>query len=204
MVKEVYLATKSNKNNSFVTLDELPLHTVNAFLAAENSNYLENGSPCAKCIFVAVLNLLSSDWSKCDSALIILAANTSYSSLTQNSARRPRVLEMLLYSWRLENALGVEGVFELLLNEAYFGNKAFGISNAANIYFNKLAQELTIAESALLAGMLKGVSRFNPIRNPERAKERRDFVLSKMKQREMISANQLNFAIQEKLPITRR
>lgn len=111
---------------------------------------------------------------------------------------------MLLYSWRLENALGVEGVFELLLNEAYFGNKAFGISNAANIYFNKLAQELTIAESALLAGMLKGVSRFNPIRNPERAKERRDFVLSKMKQREMISANQLNFAIQEKLPITRR
>lgn len=45
MVKEVYLATKSNKNNSFVTLDELPLRTVNAFLAAENSNYLENGSP---------------------------------------------------------------------------------------------------------------------------------------------------------------
>ncbi len=194
-IQTYYNSLSLDQNNRFVRINELPSHTYKAVLAAENSDYLKNGSSMANCTWVLVKRVLINSSSNCDDGIILFVANTTFSKLVTTNARLSRHIERFLLAWKLEAALEPHRVFELLLNEVYFGSRAFGLYAASETYFNKQANELTIAESALLAGILKAPTRYNPIKNKQIAIERRDIVLKKMADRGMISQIEYNEAV---------
>src|SRR6516165_1681268 len=95
----------------------------------------------------------------------------------------------------LENTLSKEEILELYLNSVYLGRGSWGIERAAHDYFSKSAKSLTLAEGAMLAGLVKGASYFNPDRHPDRAKERLDYVLGRMQEDGAISTEQKEAAL---------
>ena len=100
-----------------------------------------------------------------------------------------KIREMIVAS-RLESTLSKNEILELYLNTAYFGRGSWGVDMAARSYFGESAKNLTLAEGAMLAGLLKGPSYFNPDRHPDRAKERLGYVLGRMQEDGVISAAQ--------------
>jgi penicillin-binding protein 1A len=105
-----------------------------------------------------------------------------------------KIREMIVAS-RVENTLSKPEILELYLNSAYLGRGAWGVEMAARTYFGKSAQDLTIGEGAMLAGLLKGPSFFNPDRHPDRAKERLAYVLGRMQEDGVITAEQKDAAV---------
>src|SRR5690606_26243696 len=93
--------------------------------------------------------------------------------------------------------LSKEEIFELYLNKIYLGNRAYGIEAAANTYYGKPIQELTLAEMAMIAGLPKAPSRYNPLANLERAMERRNWILSRMLSLGFINRAQYEEAVAE-------
>ena len=105
-----------------------------------------------------------------------------------------KIREMIVAS-RLEATLSKDEILELYLNSAYLGRGSWGVEMAARSYFGKSAKELTLAEAAMLAGLLKGPSYFDPDRHPERAKERLAYVLGRMQEDGVIDAEQKEHAL---------
>ena len=105
-----------------------------------------------------------------------------------------KIREMIVAS-RLENTLSKDEILELYLNSAYLGRGSWGVEMAARSYFGKSAKQLTLAEGAMLAGLLKGPSYYNPDRHPDRAKERLAYVLGRMQEDGFISAEQKDKAL---------
>jgi membrane carboxypeptidase/penicillin-binding protein len=105
-----------------------------------------------------------------------------------------KIREMIVAS-RVESTLGKPEILELYLNSAYLGRGSWGVEMAARSYFGKAAKNLTLAEGAMLAGLLKGPSFFNPDRHPERAKERLAYVLGRMQEDGVISAEDKDRAL---------
>ena len=111
------------------------------------------------------------------------------STITQQVARQfflsseysyTRKLAEMLLAMRMERELSKDEIFELYLNKSFFGNRAYGVGAAAEFYYGKKLDELTLDEMASLAGIPKFPSSGNPLSNPERAKERRDYILDRM------------------------
>ena len=105
-----------------------------------------------------------------------------------------KIREMIVAS-RVENTLSKQEILELYLNSAYLGRGSWGVEMAARSYFGKPARDLSIAEGALLAGLLKGPSYFNPDRHPDRANERLTYVLGRMQEDGVITAEQKDQAL---------
>ena len=105
-----------------------------------------------------------------------------------------KIREMIVAS-RLEATLSKNEILELYLNSAYLGRGSWGVEMAARSYFGKSAKDLTLAEGAMLASLLKGPSFFNPDRHPDRAKERLAYVLGRMQEDGSISAEQKEKAL---------
>jgi penicillin-binding protein 1A len=105
-----------------------------------------------------------------------------------------KIREMIVAS-RVESTLSKQEILELYLNSAYLGRASWGVEMAARSYFGKSAKNLSLAEGAMLAGLLKGPSFFNPDRHPERAKERLAYVLGRMQEDGVISAEDKNRAL---------
>jgi len=105
-----------------------------------------------------------------------------------------KIREMIVAS-RLENTLSKNEILELYLNSAYLGRAAWGIEMAARAYFGKSAKDLGLAEGAMLAGLLKGPNYYNPDRHPDRARERLTYVLDRMQDDGIITAEQKNAAL---------
>ena len=91
-----------------------------------------------------------------------------------------RKLYEALLSFKIENNLSKDQIFELYINQIFLGQRAYGFGAAAQIYFGKPLKELSIAEAAMLAGLPKAPSAFNPVVNPKRARLRQQYVLRRM------------------------
>src|SRR5690606_13714761 len=98
-------------------------------------------------------------------------------------------LKEWLTAYKLENNYGKKDILAMYLNTVSFSNNAYGIKTVARRYFNKEASELTATEAAVLIGMLKGTTRYNPVRNPERSLERRNVVLGQMHKAGMLTGD---------------
>lgn len=98
---------------------------------------------------------------------------------------------------RVQSQYSAEEIVAIYMNEIYLGERAYGVVDAARVYFNKSLAELSLAESALLAGLPKAPSRYSPKRYPRRAKPRRDYVLMRMLQLEYITQKEFDAASQE-------
>lgn len=173
------------ENRIPVTYEELSPNVINALVATEDERYYEHSGIDGIAILRAVLNFGNKG-----------GGSTITQQLAKNLFPRENVSKFTLpfiklKEWitavKLERNLTKEEILTLYLNTVPFGNNSFGIKTASNTFFNKEPKDLTVDEAAILVGMLKANTRYNPKRNPENSKNRRNVVIQKMVDNNMLS-----------------
>ena len=188
--KEVFDA---DQRRISVPLGEVPLYVQRAFVAAEDKRFYEHaGIDERGLIRAAVANM--GQPGRPQGASTITQQVVKNLLVGDDVSYERKIREMIVAS-RVETTLSKSEILELYLNSAYLGRGAWGVEMAARSYFGKSAQDLTVAEGAMLAGLLKGPSFFNPDRHPDRAKERLAYVLGRMQEDGVISADDKNRAL---------
>ena len=168
-----------------VVLEDVPQLLQNAFLAAEDDRFFEHPGYDYQGLARAAFNLVvTRSKSQGGSTITQQLAREYYVSRERTFVRKARELFL---ARRLERELSKEEIFELYLNKTFLGQRAYGVAAAAQVYFGKNLDELSIAESATLAGLPKAPSAINPVRNPRRAAERRAYVLRRLRELDFIS-----------------
>lgn len=190
----------TNGKKALVAYEELPNHVKDAFISIEDKNFYSHNGLNYKRIIKAVLNNIKSKSLKEGASTISqqLIKNTHLSS--EKTIKR-KINEMAL-TRQLEKTFSKDEILETYLNVIYFGNGAYGLENASWKYFAKPANELSISQSALLAGMIKSPKSYSPIMNYDNAIKRRNIVLKEMLKDKKITENEFNQAIDEEITIT--
>jgi penicillin-binding protein 1A len=177
---------------------EIPQQLIDAILATEDSRFYEHYGIDPVGIAVAAFD-----------AIVLGKRARGASTITQQLARNAfltldvtviRKVKELYIALHLEQVLSKEEILTLYLNKAFFGNRAYGVGAAAQVYYGKPINELTLAQHAMIAGLPKAPSRWNPLRNPEKAKQRRNVVLGRMLTVGAITQADYNEAVSQ--PIT--
>ncbi len=178
------------ERRALLRYSELPPQLVQAFLAAEDDRYFEHPGVDWHGLLRAALKLAASgERAQGGSTITMQLARNVFLSSERTFTRKFREILLAL---RIEDELSKEQILELYLNKIFLGERAYGVGAASLVYFGKDARELTLAESALIAGLPKAPSRDNPVTSPERAKERRDYVLRRM--RDLGRISELDYA----------
>jgi penicillin-binding protein 1A len=189
------------ENREFLPLEDIPQNVKNAVIAVEDTNFYHHRGVNPRGILRAMLkNLRAGQIKEGGSTITQQLARNFYSLRKRNIERK---LQEFLLALEIERTFTKDEILELYLNEMDFGARAFGVKVAAKTYFNKAPGKLDLAECALLAGVLKGTTYFNPFRHPERAKMRRDFVLARMAEGGYITQEQKTAAQAEPLNLTK-
>jgi len=162
----------------YVPLKEIPLYVREAFISAEDRNFYRHFGIDP----VAVLRALVANVKERE---ITQGASTITQQLARNLFLTPersfkRKLKEMLLAIKIERTFSKDKILEMYLNYIYLGQGAYGVEAASRIYFGKHVKDLTLDEAALLAGLPKAPTKYNPFRNPERVKERRNYVLQRM------------------------
>jgi penicillin-binding protein 1A len=182
-----------------VKIAEVPDRVRKAFLAAEDASFYSHHGIDPVSIMRAVYKNLQSGNAK-QGASTITQQVVKNLLLTPEKSLVRKGKEAIL-SYRLERRFSKDEIFEIYLNQIFFGNGAYGIKAAARIYFHKELADLTVAEAAMLAGLPKAPSSYSPLRNFERGKQRQKQVLSQMVEAGFISQAERQAAEQEQLQI---
>jgi penicillin-binding protein 1A len=180
-----------------VRLDQTSPWTSKAFLAAEDDTFYQHEGVDLRAIFRAfVKNIKAGDIRQGGSTItqqvikrLLLSSEKSYE----------RKLKEAILAYRLEKYLSKDEILTIYLNQIFFGAGAYGVEAAARTYFGKHAKELTLAEAALLAGLPKAPSRYDPYKHPELARKRQKYVLDRMLDLRWISRRQYEEALNEPL-----
>ena len=170
---------------SYVELNDVPKEVVQAFIAAEDQRFYKHSGFDVKRIFGALWHDLRT-MSLSQGASTITQQLIKLTHLTSEKTFSRKVQEIVL-ARQLEKQLSKDEILEAYLNTVYFGHGAYGIGAAADAYFDKKVQDLTVAEGALLAGIIKSPSNYAPHLHPENAVRRRDYILSAMEDTGAIS-----------------
>ena len=169
-------------------LDEIPGQMKNAFLSAEDGRFFEHPGVDYQGILRAVVNLvLTGQRGQGGSTITMQLARNFYLSSEKTYLRK---LNEILLAFKIEKELNKEKILELYLNKIYLGNRSYGVAAAAQIYYGKNLQDLSLAQTAMIAGLPKAPSTYNPIVNPERALLRRNYVLARMLKLDFITGEQ--------------
>lgn len=179
-------------NSAYAKINTLPSYTKDAFISIEDKNFYEHKGVNYKRIIKATLNNLKSRSFK-EGASTITQQLVKNTQLTSEKTLKRKIKEVALAK-KIEKKYKKDEILEMYLNIIYFGNNCYGIENASNYYFSKTTKELTLAESALLAGMIKSPSKYSPIKNYNNAISRRNLVLSQMLEDKKISAEDYSLA----------
>ena len=167
------------------TLEQIPDLMQQAFLSAEDDRFYEHPGVDYQGILRAVVNLvMTGQRGQGGSTITMQLARNFYLSSEKTYLRK---LNEILLALKIENELEKEKILELYLNKIYLGNRSYGVAAAAQIYYGVALEELTLAQIAMIAGLPKAPSTYNPIVNPERALIRRNYVLGRMHKLEYIS-----------------
>ena len=172
----------------FVPINAIPQRVIHAFLAAEDKNfYTHPGFDIVATVRVAVTNVRDMGKGLRPKGASTISQQVAKNFLLTNEVSYVRKIQEAILAIRIERALGKDRVLELYLNEIYLGYGSYGVAAAALNYFNKPLGELTIPEAAYLAALPKGPTNYHPIRRPEAAKDRRDWVIARMLEEGFIS-----------------
>lgn len=175
--------------NTALELSEIPQHCVNAVIATEDANFYNHPG-------VDVVGIARALWINLRGGEVIAGGSTITQQVARNLLFDPeqraerslrRKLRESILAIQLGTVYSKEDILALYLNQSYFGNLAYGIEGAARAYFNKSASELSVAECALLTGLIQAPAVYDPLTNPESAQDRRDTVLDLMVQNNYIS-----------------
>lgn len=182
-----------------VTYDEIPQPFIHAFLAAEDSSFFEHGGISFKSLGRAVSETITGADRQSGGSTITMQVAKNY-FLTHDRTFKRKLTEIFL-ARHIEENLNKQEILTLYVNKIFLGKNAYGINAAAQIYYNKQLKDLTIAQMAMLAGLPKAPSTFNPAVNPERALERRNWILGRMLQLSYINQVQYEQAIAEPIAL---
>ena len=187
------LLTRGDLGGEALTLRELPTYLPKAFVAIEDRRfYSHHGVDPVGIARAAVANILHRGVSQGGSTITQQLAKNLF--LTQERTMTRKVQELVLAFW-LEHKFSKTEILELYLNRVYFGAGAYGVEAAAQRYFGKSARQVTLAESAMLAGLVRSPSRLAPIHNPDGAEQRAQTVLLAMADANLITENMASIAM---------
>lgn len=181
-----------------IDYQNIPKSLINSVLASEDDEFFEHNGVDFKGLFRAALSNFRSGSSGQGASTITMQVARNF-FLTRDKTYTRKLKEVLL-SFRLEQILSKEEILSLYLNKIFLGHRAYGFGAAADVYYGKELNELSTAQTAMLAGLPKAPSTFNPLRNPERALVRRNYVLGRLHDLGKISDSEHQTAISE--PIT--
>lgn len=187
------LANRGETGGRTITIGEVPPYLPKAFVAIEDRRFYEHfGIDPIGLGRALVSNLRRSGGVQGGSTLTQQLAKNLF--LTQERTAARKIQEAILALW-LERTYSKDQILELYLNRVYFGSGAYGVEAAAQRYFNKSARSVTIAEAAMLAGLVQAPSRLAPNRNPEAAEKRAQLVIAAMADQGLISQNAAKTAL---------
>jgi len=186
------MAEYGEKRRIPVMIKDVPEPMVQAFLAAEDDRFYEHPGVDYQGVLRAVINLaITGKKSQGASTITMQVAKNFYLSPEKTYTRKIR--EMFL-AFKIEKELTKDEILELYLNKIYLGNRSYGVGAAAQVYYGAAIEELTLPQVAMIAGLPKAPSGFNPIVNPERAFTRRNYVLGRMHELDFIDAEAYELA----------
>ena len=172
--------------------DEFPPRMVQAFLSAEDANYFSHPGVDYRGLLRAAIQLaLTGEKRQGGSTITMQVARNFYLSRQKTYTRK---LSEIFLALKIERELSKEEILELYLNKIYLGHRAYGVGAAARVYYGKLVAELDLAQTAMIAGLPKAPSTLNPLTNPTRAVERRNYVLERMLELGYISRDEYQAA----------
>lgn len=186
----------------YIPFEEIPQSLINAIIAVEDSRFFEHPG-------LDVVGIFRAAWTNLKSGGKVQGAST----ITQQLARTlflsrertyKRKIRELILAFKMELVLSKEKILEMYLNQIYFGHGAYGVGSASQTYFSKDLSEITLSESAILAGLPKAPNTYSPYRNPELAKNRQEHVLGRMVQTNFISKTEAEEAISAELTFHRK
>ena len=173
--------------------NEFPPTLIQAVLAAEDDRFFEHPGVDYQGILRAAYHLIrTGEKGQGGSTITMQVARNFFLSREKTYLRK---LNEIFLALKIEGELSKQEILELYLNKIYLGKRAYGFAAAAQVYYGKLPQELTLPEMAMIAGLPKAPSRYNPVVNPDRALIRRDYVLGRMRELEYISEEQYQMAL---------
>jgi penicillin-binding protein 1A len=172
------IAEFGEKKRSPVSFDEIPQPMIDAFLAAEDDSFFEHRGIVISGLARAALELVTTGSIRSGGSTITMqVARNFFLSKRQEFTRK---FNEILLSFRIEEELTKQEILSLYTNKIYMGNRAYGVGAAAQVYYGKTLDQLTLAEIATIAGLPKAPSRYNPLANSERAMQRRNWILGRM------------------------
>ncbi|HSQ71931.1 MAG TPA: PBP1A family penicillin-binding protein, partial [Rubrivivax sp.] len=173
----VSLGEFGEERRTFVPIAQMPQVMKDAVLAAEDARFYEHGGVDYKGVARAALANLRDARSEGASTITMQVARNFYLSTEKTFTRK--IYEVLL-ALKVERQLSKDQILELYMNQIYLGQRAHGFAAAAETYFGKQLQDVTVAEAAMLAGLPKAPSAYNPIANPKRATQRQRYIVDRM------------------------
>ena len=179
-------------------IKDIPKVMKDAVLAIEDARFYEHGGVDYKGILRAALANLGRIKSQGASTITMQVARNVY--LTSEKTYTRKIYEILL-TFKLEHLLSKDQILEIYMNQIFLGNRAYGFAAAAEAYFGKSLQNITVAEAAMLAGLPKAPSAYNPINNPKRARSRQLYIIERMLDNGFITSAQADAAKLEPLKV---
>ena len=187
------VADFSKEKRIFVPYESIPQNVINSFLSAEDKNFFSHPGVDAKGVLRAVINNIKNIMtSKRLEGASTITQQVAKNFLLTNEVSLNRKIKEAILAFRIERALSKERILELYLNQIYLGSGAYGVAAASLEYFDKSIKELNYEEAALLAALPKAPSKYNPYRDIELAKFRRNLVLKNLFDNNLISKKEFN------------
>ncbi|MBJ7311166.1 penicillin-binding protein 1A [Rugamonas sp. CCM 8940] len=194
------LAEYGEERREFVPIARIPLVMRQALLAIEDARFYQHGAVDFFGLLRATLaNLATGHHAQGASTITMQVARDFF--LSRDKTLQRKLTEILL-SYKLEQHYGKDKLLELYMNQIYLGERSYGFSAASNVYFDKPLEQLSVAEAAMLAGLPKAPSAYNPVANPQRAQLRQQYILQRMLALGHITRPVYEQAVAEKLVLS--
>jgi penicillin-binding protein 1A len=195
---EALLAEFGEHRRIPVNFDKIPRYLIDAVVAVEDDQFWSHWGVDFSALLAAAYEVATTGRkTRGGSTITMQVARNFFLSPEQTYSRK---FNEILLAMKIESELSKEKIMELYLNKIFLGHRAYGISAASQVYYDKPLNELTLAQAAMIAGLPKAPSKYNPISNPERALIRRNYILGRMRILDFIDQQELEVALNE--PIT--
>ncbi|OJA86219.1 penicillin-binding protein [Burkholderia ubonensis] len=195
----VLIGEFGEERRDIVHFRDVPDSLKKAILAIEDARFYDHGGVDLTGIFRAGIVALTNGHATQGASTITMQVARNFFLSSEKTYTR-KIYEMLL-AYRIERALTKDQILEVYMNQIYLGQRAYGFAAAARVYFGKDLKDITLAEAAMLAGLPKAPSAYNPVVNPKRAKVRQEYILQRMLELNFISRGQYDEAIAQPLVV---
>ncbi|KVP77065.1 penicillin-binding protein [Burkholderia ubonensis] len=195
----VLIGEFGEERRDIVHFRDVPDSLKKAILAIEDARFYDHGGVDLTGIFRAGIVALTNGHATQGASTITMQVARNFFLSSEKTYTR-KIYEMLL-AYRIERALTKDQILEVYMNQIYLGQRAYGFASAARVYFGKDLKDISLAEAAMLAGLPKAPSAYNPVVNPKRAKVRQEYILQRMLELNFISRGQYDEAIAQPLVV---